>query len=139
MLRKIAWALIIALAVIIGFGVLMPEHAYAERVPSVSINELYRLRSENMWLSDAPNNLVLYDILRIDIDKTADKLEGDLFLPLVPEDLEDIILFDGYHVAHFKFERVNEGCVHISLDASEIADFDGTVALFLFVTGYDDL
>ena len=137
--RKIAWALIITLALIIGFGVFLPEHAYAERVPSMSVNELYSLQSENMWLSDAPNNLVLYDILRIDIDKTADKLEGDLFLPVVPEDLEDIILFDGYHVAHFKFERVNEGCVHISLDAAEIADFDGTVALFLFVTGYDDL
>lgn len=140
MLRKIAWALIIGMALLITFFSLIPSTANAEvlAAPSIEVASLYRLESDTMRISDAPNNLVLFDMLRIDVDPSQGKaLEGDLYLPVVPENLEDIILFDGYHVAHFEFTRVSENCVHIFMDPAEVADFDGTVALFLFVAGYE--
>ena len=95
-----------------------------------------------MKLSDFPNKLVLYDVVMIDIDaeraKEADEITATLYPPLIPENLDDIILFDGYHVAHFKFERVSETCVRIKLNTLDIVGFDGTVGLYLFVTGHEN-
>lgn len=118
----------------------MPTPAQAqvqEHVPSVTVESMYRIESEQMRLSEFPNTLRLYDVLMIDIDHLgeAEYLEADLYLPVVPDGLDDIVLFDGWHVAHFTFTRVGEGCIHIRTRADSVADFDGTVGLFLFVTG----
>ena len=128
------------IALIFAVGYFTP--AQGENIPSPSIKDMYRIESEYMKLSDFPNKLVLYDVVMIDIDaeraKEADEITATLYLPLIPENLDDIILFDGYHVAHFKFERVNEGCVRIFAKGEDIAVFDGTVGLYLFVTGYEN-
>lgn len=122
----------------------MPTPAQAEAanaanaaVPSVTVESLYRIESEHMRLSEFPNTLQLYDVLMIDIDDLGDAeyIEADLYLPIVPDGLDDIVLFDGWHVAHFTFTRVDDGCIHIRTRAENVADFDGTVGLFLFVTG----
>ena len=119
----------------------MPSSA-AESLPSPSTNDLYRIDSEYLRLSEFPNRWVLYDVLMIDIDaeklQTVSEITANLYLPLVPEDLNDIVLFDGWHVAHFTFERVDEGCIRIKLQTRYLAGFDGTVGLYLFVTGYED-
>lgn len=109
--------------------------------PSPSIDKLYKIESDYMKISKFPCNLVLFDIVMVDIDLSMltqdDYVTATLYLPLVPENLDDIILFDGYHVAHFSFERINEGCVRIASKVKDIAMFDGSVGLYLFVTGYE--
>ena len=128
------------IALIFAVGYFTP--AQSENIPSPSIKDMYRIESEYMKLSDFPNKLILYDVVMIDIDaeraKEAEEITATLYLPLIPENLDDIILFDGYHVAHFKFERINEGCVKIFAKPQDIAAFDGTVGIYLFVTGYED-
>lgn len=122
----------------IAFMVFIPRSA-AETILSPSVPNLYRIESEQMRISSFPNNYVLYSILVIDIDADAVQktgcVEGDLYLPIVPDNLNDIVLFDGWHVAHFDFEQTGEYCLHIKVLAEDIANFDGTVGLFLFVTG----
>lgn len=148
MIKKIATVLQLAVAFQIVFGVFMPRGAAesvlgsSENIPSPSVKTFYRIDSEHMHLSDFPNTLVLYDLLMIDIDVDAlnreEEIEADLYLPLIPDNLNDIVLFDGWHVAHFRFERINEYCVHIKTRAENLVGFDGTVGLFLFVTGVKD-
>ena len=103
---------------------------------------MYRIESECMRLSEFPNKLILYDVLMIDIDRDkaqeTDEITADLYLPFVPENLDEIILFDGWHVAHFRFERVSETCVRIKLNTLDVVGFDGTVGLYLFVTGHEN-
>ena len=141
-LRIIATILQFMIALFFAVGYFTPAQAYAEPVPSITVEALYRIESEYMKLSDFPNKLVLYDVVMIDIDaeraKEAEEITATLYLPFIPENLDDIILFDGYHVAHFRFERINEGCVKIFAKGEDIAAFDGTVGIYLFVTGYED-
>lgn len=95
-----------------------------------------------MRLSEFPNKLILYEVVMIDVDteraKNVEEITANLYLPLVPENLNDIILFDGYHVAHFNFERISETCVKISIKTKDLEGFDGNVGLYLFVTGYKE-
>ncbi len=140
MLRKIAWAIQIALAVQVASSVFAPQPVQAyESNPSPTINGLYRIESPYIKMSDFPNDFVLYDVITIDVDVDAvnqsDVIEADLFLPIIPDGLNDIVLFDGWHVAHFSFERISERCVHISTASENLSGFDGTVGLYLFVTG----
>ena len=141
-IKIIATILQFIIALIFAVGYFTPAQANAEPVPSIELKDLYRIESEYMKLSEFPNKLVLYDVVMIDIDaeraKEADEITATLYLPLIPENLDDIILFDGYHVAHFKFERINDGCVKIFAKPQDIAMFDGTVGLYLFVTGYEN-
>lgn len=95
-----------------------------------------------MRLSEFPNKLILYDVVMIDVDteraKNVEEITANLYLPLVPDNLNDIILFDGYHVAHFDFERISEACVKITVKTKDLEGFDGNVGLYLFVTGYKE-
>ena len=140
MLKKIATAIQLATAQLISCAVLIPQSAQAESVPSPSAKDLYRIESDYMRLSDFPNNLVLFDVLMIDIDTDAVQassvIEADLYLPIVPENLNDIVLFDGWHVVHFSFDRIGEYCIRIRTSGENLAGFDGSVGLFMFVTGY---
>lgn len=138
MLKKIAVTLLFALAQLIVITVFAPRGA-AENIPSPSLKILYKIESEYIHLSEFPNNFILYDVIVIDIDaermREVDVVTADLYLPLVPEELNDIILFDGYHAAHFAFERISETCLRIHAKSEDLACFDGTVGLYLFVTG----
>ncbi len=148
MLKKIATVLQLVIAFLIVSAVFVPRGmaesvlGSSENISSPSIGTLYRIDSEHMCISDFPNRLVLYDVLMIDVDVDAinqnEEIEADLYLPLIPVNLNDIILFDGWHVAHFQFEQINEYCIHIKTRAENLAGFDGTVGLFLFVTGVKD-
>lgn len=127
----------------IAFTVYIPRWAQSESfVPSIEAKDLYKIESEYMKLSDFPKKLVLYDILMIDLDrenmKDVDEITADIYLPLIPENLDDVILFDGWHVAHFSFERISDICMRVTAKTEDLALFDGTVGLYLFVTGYED-
>lgn len=141
-LRVIATILQFLLAVVFAIGYFTPAPASAENYLSPSVNSLYRIDSEYMRLSEFPNKLILYEVVMIDVDteraKNVEEITANLYLPLVPDNLNDIILFDGYHVAHFNFERINEVCVRITVKTKDLEGFDGNVGLYLFVTGYKE-
>ena len=140
MIKKTATVVQLIAAQLIVLGVYLPRDVQSESAPSPTLNDMYRIESEYMHVSDFPNNFVLYDILMIDLDadkvKETEIITADLYLPYVPYDLDNIVLFDGYHIAHFAFERINDGCVRIQAWTRDLAGFDGTVGLYLFVTGY---
>lgn len=140
-LKVAATLQLLIIAFVFAVGQFTP--AEAEYIPSPpTLNDLYRIDSEYMKMSEFPKKLVLYDVLMVDVDLSTlgdeDNVTANLYLPYVPENLDDIILFDGYHVAYFSFERINEGCVKIMAKAKDIKAFDGNVGLYLFVTGYED-
>ena len=132
-LRKIATVMQLAIALLIACAVLIPQSAEAESVmPSVSMNDLYKIESGNMWLAETQKQW-LYDMILVGIDPGAGHVEAVIHLPLVPENLSDVVLFDGTHVAHLSFERMDETTLRIYGGENDIATFDGTAGLFLFI------
>ena len=117
---------LIIIAFVFAVGYFTPVEA--EYVPSPTLKDLYRIDSEHMRMSEFPKRLVLYDVLMVDVDlyglTDEDLITAHLYLPFVPENLNDVVLFDGYHVAHFSFERIDDGCVKITARARDIKTFD---------------
>lgn len=112
-------------------------------LPTAHAEPAYRVVSETARLSEAPNGLILYDVLMLDIDAAEASERGEMrariYMPEPPTEIEDIVLFDGWHVAHCDWEHGEDedgAYLEFWCGAERIVGFDGTVGLYLFIMGY---
>ena len=127
--RTLAIVLLITLAVTIVF---IPIAAAKSESPT--IEQLTKIESKWMKLSSFPNNVMPFDVIRVDMDMqkiwNEYLAEVDVEIPHVPDNLEGVILTDGYHIS--EAICVPEGNVlHLRFHVNELKKFDSTVGLWL--------
>ena len=134
---KLIAVIVIILAALVCF-LFLPQ-AHAEQ--SHSIESLYRIESEAMRLSEAPVRVTIIDLAVVDIDadalRTGSEIVATVYFPLVPDDcIEGVVLFDGWHLASAQWQRTAEKALMITFRVSDLAQFDGTVGLYLILVGH---
>lgn len=143
MVKKLATVLLFVIAFLILFFVFIPE-GHAEAVSdSPSVDSLYRIESKNMVISSAPFDLMFFDAVRVDLNtddivSEDEDIEAIIHLPIVPEHLEYVFLFDGWHVASGRFKIVSDSELYVEIRACDLKCFDGTVGIYLFFMGHEN-
>ncbi len=110
--------------------------AVAESVPSYSVSDLYKVYGSGLTLSEAPLDITIFEVLRVDADvgliNEQEYIQATVRLPYVPEEgLDRVLLYDGYHIAHGAWERTGECELCVTFSCDDLRHFDGTVGLYL--------
>lgn len=80
-------------------------------------------------ISDAPNTLRI-KWYRVDVQAMGEQMKAEIWVP--PDDVTDILLYDGWHVLHAWWANMGD---HIlaAWHSDDIRELDGTVGIYLII------
>jgi len=120
-------------ALILVCGFLVAGHAEAS-VPSVTVADLYRVVSDTMSMSDEPLDLTLCECVRVDVDmtKAGGAIDGEFFFPILSNNLDSVILYDGYNAVPAVWHWTDESRVYLSFDTWAVSQLSDMTGLYIF-------
>ncbi len=132
----------VVMTIIMIVGGACAAEAHAEPVPSITLEDLYRVVSNVFFKSDADHNMVECECIRLDMEiKEAIKtetVESEIFFPALPRTLIFILLTDGSHAIPAQWHWTDENSIYVAFRTADLLTLDGTVGLHLFLFAYMD-
>ena len=94
--------------------------------------EMLPILSGDFRLTCAEADIRVAAYLRVDVLRAdAEEAWADLTLPKLPRDLSDVMLFDGWHILHGRWEQTGENTLRIRFRQVDLRLLDGTVGIYL--------
>ena len=119
----------------------MAATGHAEAAPpSITLDDLYQVVSPYMEKSEFPIDLYEFECIRIDLNTdvvpTGNVIDGEFIFPALPNTLDMIFLYDGYHLVPARWHWTDADRIYISFDVTDIGNLDSTFGLYIFLFAY---
>ena len=120
-------------ALILVCGFLVAGHAEAS-VSSITVADLYRVASDTMSMSEEPLDLTLCECVRVNVslDKAGGAIDGEFFFPILSNNLDSVILYDGYNAVPAVWHWTDENRVYLSFDTWAVSQLSDMTGLYIF-------
>ena len=97
----------------------------------------YVMESKDMRFSEFPIYLTVQDVFAVDLDEKAileqDFIEAIITMPIEPESLYGLLLYDEWHIAHGYAEVIEGYRYRVIFFCEELRKFDFTQGVYLIV------